>query len=525
MAPKKPKKLENELIELAPGGRKVNGVFEPSVTAADLVAPPSAPKFTEPRVPSINSGVTGRVSNMSNEVGGIIEANTKEAERLRELREEQAVLGVDSAAMYRDELDRGGVNENLSELKDIQLQLTDMQTASDLRKSRISGAPGQTLNQGLAELTQEDREEAVRQTGLAARAAVLTDNINTARTLAKDAVDLAFQDAQFNLSNLQSQITDLGGVVDSQTSQLVAQKMMRLEEVKSAVQSAILAGATQSQIDTMLSLTVPEEQRFALAQSIIGAKARAPGKRDTQVVELNGRKVLIDSQTGEVISDFAGDGGATDTLALAVGQQNIDTINNVLHSGALSSAVGPSGLAQTSPGLWGATKRFISGALAGAAVGGGAGAAAGGVGAIPGAIVGALSLGVINSVRGTTDELTGDRQNFVAGVEQLRSQLTLDKLTQSKQSGATFGALSDGERQTLAAAATKLGTWAIKSGDRVIGYNTSEEAFKKEMDTINNFAKLDQILKGAAPESVGALAQPDGSIWVINSDGSMTRIR
>lgn len=172
--------------------------------------------------------------------------------------------------MFEDKLEEGNVNANLSELKDIKLQLTDMQTASDLRKERIAGAGGQTLDQGLREVTQEDQEEAVRQTGLAARAAVLTDNINTATALAKDAVNLAFQDAELELSNRIAQIEDLGGVVDDQTQQLLD----NIKEVKTAVQSAILAGATQAEISTMLSSDTPDEQKFALAQSVIGRTAQ-----------------------------------------------------------------------------------------------------------------------------------------------------------------------------------------------------------------------------------------------------------
>lgn len=124
------------------------------------------------------------------------------------------------------------------------------------------------------------------------------------------------------------------------------------------------------------------------------------------------------------------------------------------------------------------------------------------------------------------DSATGTRQNYIAGVEQLRSQLTLDSLINAKARGATFGALSEGELGVLSKSASKLGTWAItdKSG-KVTGYNASEKAFRSELDKINNYAKLDYILKGGDPVSVGVQKMPDGSFIVQNSDGSYTELK
>jgi hypothetical protein len=80
---------------------------------------------------------------------------------------------------------------------------------------------------------------------------------------------------------------------------------------------------------------------------------------------------------------------------------------------------------------------------------------------------------------------TGVRQDFIAGVQQLVSKDTLDTLINLKKAGGTLGALSEGEGRLLNSAATKIGTWAIKdSGGNVIGYNTSEDSFKKELNTI-----------------------------------------
>lgn len=119
----------------------------------------------------------------------------------------------------------------------------------------------------------------------------------------------------------------------------------------------------------------------------------------------------------------------------------------------------------------------------------------------------------------------GAKSNFIASVEQLRQQLTLDKLVAAKGSGATFGALSDSELQLLSASASKLGTWAIKdNAGNVTGYNIDETSFKKELDKINNFQKLDYVLKGGDPASVGVFQASDGSLVTKNSDGSVTKL-
>ena len=218
----------------------------------------------------------------------------------------------------------------------------------------------------------------------------------------------------------------------------------------------------------------------------------------------------------------------SNALGNALASNKIENITNVLNNASLGSVVGPSSLAKTNPGLWGAAKRFISGALAGGVTGAVAGLPFGGVGAIPGAIIGALTVGTVNSLRGTKDELTGDRATFIGSVEQIRSELTVAKLAQAKGQGVTFGALSDGERGLIANAATKIGTWAVhEDGDRekpVLGYAVNEKDFKREMDIINYFTKLDAILKGSTLESVGAITQPDGTIWVVNSDGTLSQI-
>lgn len=198
---------------------------------------------------------------------------------------------------------------------------------------------------------------------------------------------------------------------------------------------------------------------------------------DTQVVDVNGKKLLVNSKTGETIKEIGGGATTTGPLQLAQAKGNIDLAKNILDNSYLSGAVGPNKFSRLSP-----TSFFTSG-----------------------------------------------KGNVVSDIKQLTSQLTIDKLNQAKAQGATFGALQQKELELLADAATKINNWAVtdtgKPDGKIIGYETSENEFKKEVDKINNFAKLDYLLKGGSVDDIGAKTLPDGTIWVQNSDGSMTQLK
>lgn len=84
------------------------------------------------------------------------------------------------------------------------------------------------------------------------------------------------------------------------------------------------------------------------------------------------------------------------------------------------------------------------------------------------------------------------KQDFIGSVEQIAGQLTIDKLVQAKSNGATFGALSDGERQLVASASSKLGSWAERdSTGKITGWKASENSVKNELQKIKDFAILD----------------------------------
>lgn len=249
-----------------------------TVQASDLVNPPAPVTVPTPVLTPVPTRTLNISRNVSRDADGFIAAQTAEAQKLKDAQAKYAEQGNQASLseMYTNTLDQNGAGAaSLKELKDIQLQLNDMDTASGVQEVRIEGAAGQTQAQAMREVTQEQRENAVRTSGLAARAAVLQGNIETARSLAKDAVDIAFQDRQDKATNLMNQITMLQGKVDDQTSQLLEEEkrgyeaeLASIEELKKNVSAAMVSGASQSEIAQLNDKNMDDASKLALAQSI-----------------------------------------------------------------------------------------------------------------------------------------------------------------------------------------------------------------------------------------------------------------
>lgn len=290
--------------------------------------------------------------------------------------------------------------------------------------------------------------------------------------------------------------------------------------------------------DTLLTTASPYEK--SLIQKTLGVSSQALSQLATASAQqraLTGQENALDMKikeqqlynlqlTGRKAEKELGIGVPTSPLTLSKAHSDVQQIDNIIKSSALDSTVGTSFLSRAASGFGGVLGRFATGAIGGAAIGAAAGAPFAGIGAIPGAIGGALLGGFGLASQGAKDTVTGARADLIADVEQLRSSLSLDQLTQAKAEGATFGALDRNEWKVLEGAATKLGTYAIKDEDNnVLGYRASERGFIKEMDKINYYAKLDYILKGGVPEDVGAVVKPDGTVWIQNSDGSVSQLQ
>lgn len=195
---------------------------------------------------------------------------------------------------------------------------------------------------------------------------------------------------------------------------------------------------------------------------------------------------LINSKTGATIADYGSTAPQGNSpLQIANQQQTISDTQALLNNPALNTAVGPNALAR-----------------------------------------GEIPVPFFDNPSYSPNVYSGAKSNFVAGVQQITQQLTLQNLQNAKANGATFGALSEGELSLLSSAASKLDSWAIKDkAGNVTGYNVDEKDFKTELQKINNFQKLDFVLKGGDPASVNVQEQGDGTLWTQNSDGTYTQIQ
>lgn len=254
----------------------------------------------------------------------------------------------------------------------------------------------------------------------------------------------------------------IGGGFNLQTAAQQATEARVLEQRKADLQNQVLES----------NLLTDQVQR----NSLRGMYDKSTGDGAPKVTSINGVDSIWNAKTGKFEPVPTSGGGTQSAGQLAHAQGNIESITSILNDKAIRSSVGPSGLS-----------RFIGRGL---------------------------------------DSATGARQNFIAGVQQLTSQLTLDTLSKAKGSGASFGALSDSELQLLASAGSKLDKWAKKDKNgNVTGYNTSEKLFKQEVDKINNYQKLDYLLKGGTPADVGVQVMPDGTYWSKNSNGTLTQLQ
>ena len=222
-------------------------------------------------------------------------------------------------------------------------------------------------------------------------------------------------------------------------------------------------------------------------------------------------------------------GSQTNPLSLANKESSINQLDQLAKpSAGMSSAVGTSYLTR-STGFWGSIGKVLTGTLTGA----GAGAAAGSVvpvaGTLAGAGVGAIigtGVSAATIAKQIFSKLSGSEQDFIGGVSQITKDLTKDKLAQAKGMGITFGALSDGERDLIAGAATLISSFEIREGGKsdgkIIGYNASQKSMQEELNKINNFKRLDYVLQGGTPESVGVQILEDGSYQFKNPDGTIS---
>lgn len=439
--------------------RRTKAMIQPMVSADKLMNPPAPVTVPEPIQPTLPSNTLNIARNVSRDTNGFIAAQTEEAKQLKELQATYGGLSDQGSLtdVFNDKMAESGINaDSFKELKDIQLQLADMDTQSGLRKVTIESG-GQGAIQGQRSLNQEDREAAVRSAGLASRAAVLQGHIQTATALAKDAVNIAYQDRTLQATNLLNQIEMLQGQVDDQTAQLLEQEkrgyeaeLAAIKEVKDAVSTAMVNGATQSEIAQLTDPTIDDATKLAMAQSIT-----ARGASEMRGLQMEGMKADI-ANTYSQISD------RSTRLQLAKEAATLDTATAVAaglseNEAAVEKALGMFSMLDelsTHPGF-------------GAAVG-------------PNVFARGLSF-----TGAASAFATGDRSEFISLADQIANTLTLDNMDKLR------GPATDKDVELVAASVSKL-----KNRDM------SQKAYGEEIQKISEAMKRIVINKGATPEQL-----------------------
>ncbi len=482
-------------------GSTIAAPILPSVSASDLISPttrvtPPAPQLNTNDGSRTNALVAATASNTEN----FITAQSDEARKQREL---AGLLGDQTftGAAERERLNQEmGLPTNLARLTDIQTQLAERNTQSELNKARaVSGGAGAV--QAERALTLEDRQAAIRNAGLAAEANILQGNIQTASTLINQAMSDYYSDRQLRNQNLITQLEFYSGIVDDQTQQLLDREKRAYEEDQARVQrviqnvdAAISTGAaTPEEIQKLTNPNVSDNERLALSQLIQAkgarqerdvnmaikaeqlAKLREPvvATRETSVVDVGGNKQLVDTQTGEIIATF-GPETSVDEIKQARDVHFVNTLVGLTTHPGMSKSVGTTRLGRWTP--------F------------------------------------------TADVFTGDVSDFTGSVNNIVKKLTLTTFEEARARGVTFGAADKSEWDMLGQSATKIAQWTRERDDGSVYYDTSENNMKRELDLIANFAKMDALRKGTQPSEIGVLQMDDGTFWTQDSFGNYVQL-
>lgn len=209
-------------------------------------------------------------------VSPIIQANTAEAQQRDQVFDQLQQVGQDRPSFdqeFTSQLNRLGTPDAVNRLRDVQTQLNSLNTQFDVQNVQI--AEGNSIGQAQREVSQNDRERAVRTAGLAAQSQILQGNIQTAQSIARDTVNFAFQDEQNRLNQLKAQYNALDGRVQGQEAQMLAERQRLLEEeqselneVRDQVALALQSGAQPDEVALMTDPNTPLQERLVLAQEI-----------------------------------------------------------------------------------------------------------------------------------------------------------------------------------------------------------------------------------------------------------------
>jgi len=419
-------------------------------------------------------------------------------------------------------------NEKAQGLPDLQKTQTDLQTRLKTLQNEALAIPLQLQQDatgrgitkgGLAPIeTAALRNNAIQALSVSSLLEASRGNITTAQSLADRATAQKYDPikAQINanLKNLELLSKDPTLTI-AQTNRLNAQKAQQdanqriiekqeanAKEMSSTLNLAIKYGLKDTALmERIQNAKTPLEAQQLASQYLQDPKAKYELDaarldnifKQVQINKLARETALLGTKTTAEIKAQQ-DALKSAKSSLPAMQDQLIITEALKTNAGLNSRVGT-----------GPLSRNLGGQLATVGASGATGALAGSVfGPIGTVVGGAVGLG-LGIVAGSPDDISGAGQNFAGTIHNLVGGLTIKELQDAKANGATFGALSEGELNLLAASATRINDWEIKDNNgKGTGYwNIDEASFKAELDFIK------QKTQEAIIRSGGSLISPE----------------
>lgn len=482
-----------------------------AITSADLAAVPSVDTAASPSPrdyqPKIDSSLEALLANFNattpqetaqNDLGKQLEALTR-------------TLGTESTRKNQLE-QQAGLPEKNKELQSVinQLQaLSKERAAIPLQIQQDYAGTGATVG-GIAPIEAgRTRENTIKALGLAAIGQTLQGDITLANATIQSALDAEFEPirneievAKLNYQNNKDMLeridkkrADNLNIILNERTRLLGIQEANKKEIYDIGKLAGQYGADSGTVQKIMAASTREEAA-ALAGTFLQdpmAKQQLENAKlanvltKAQINKTNYELSVLKKYGGMSPSEYrayqkeqkkeiddAKDEAQKSFLQAQALDEKATKIDAVLNSKALDAVIGPTfltrSLGRTEGGSETVASFFTGGLLRSGA------------------------------------ELYG-ADDVVANIEQIISKEFLDNLIEVKAQGATFGALTKPEQDALTAAALSIGQTRIKRGKgedaKVVGYDMSEAAFRKELETVQTLART------AYERSVGKSFTPE----------------
>jgi len=303
------------------------------------ILPPPAPTVSPtPFVGSVNDSLK-YFQDLYTKQSTELEAARKEREDFKKILGDSYSQMDTMPDFYRQTEEQLGIPQQYKDLNQLNLQIADLTGAYDKEFARVetkgiqSGTPG-IFYQG--EQAAIQRQKAVEIGALSVRQAAMAGNLDLANQRAAKITELKFSpiENQINktLKFLELNYQDMTSAEKRQADTLAMSLQLQQQQIESQknlekeVQSlAIEAAANGADQQTIASI-----QKASSLEMAINMASPYLQQTKTDIIEMNGRQVLIDTKTGNVIKDLgkakAPNGpGTTQTERLLTQQQNVIT--------------------------------------------------------------------------------------------------------------------------------------------------------------------------------------------------------